>query len=150
VVEAWNERLAHWEHTTIGELMHLVLWQGTFAACFQRAGRREQRTLRLGWFCLRLPEAPEPLSLRVVGNLSGDEEDAVGHTVSVSVGCPLWCFGFNVSEANWDERMTAAAYTGCFGDWPKYVASPGCWAFPRPPARSRLSSTRLWIITAFH
>ena len=75
VVEVWNERLARWERTAIGELMQLVLWQGTFEAYFRRAGRWEKRTLRLGWFRLRLPEDPEPLSLVVVENLSAEEED---------------------------------------------------------------------------
>ncbi len=65
---------ARWGRATIGELMHLVLWQGTFEACFQRTGRREQRTLCLGWFLLRLPEDPDPLSLVAVENLSVDEE----------------------------------------------------------------------------
>jgi len=37
-----------------------TLWQGTFAVCFQRAGRREQRTLRLGGFRLRPPGPPDP------------------------------------------------------------------------------------------
>ncbi len=74
VVEVWNTRLSRRETVSIGELMHLVLWQGTFQAQFQRAGRQEQRTLRLGWFRVRLPGEDEPLSLVVVEHLHAAEE----------------------------------------------------------------------------
>ncbi|MDQ7028346.1 MAG: hypothetical protein Q9O62_00505 [Ardenticatenia bacterium] len=70
-----NERLSRLEPITIGELMQLVWWQGTFEVRFQRAGRREQRTLRVGWFRVRLPEGTEPLSLVVVEPLSAGEDD---------------------------------------------------------------------------
>ena len=74
-VEVWNERLRRWEGSTIEELMGIVLWQGTFKVHFFRAGRRERRHIRLGWYRLRLPGDSLVLWLVVIETLDAQEEE---------------------------------------------------------------------------
>ncbi len=75
IVEVWNERLKRWESATVGELMKVALWQGTFQVEVHRKGKTWHRKVRLGWYRIRLPESGQVLSLVVVNNLTKQEED---------------------------------------------------------------------------
>nr|BAL57509.1 transposase [uncultured Chloroflexota bacterium] len=77
-VEVWNERLKRWEPATVGELIDLVIWRGTFQVEVQRKGKMRRKTVRLGWYRIRLPESGQELSLVVVNNVTkskGEKED---------------------------------------------------------------------------
>jgi len=87
VVEVWNERLQRWETITVGELMELVLWQGAFEAYFHRAGRTKKRTLRLGWFRLRLPKDPDAMWLLIVETLDATDEE--GRLLGLLTSLPI-------------------------------------------------------------
>jgi len=87
-VEAWNQRLRRWEPMTIEELMALVLWQGQFRVRFYRAGQVEERTVRLGWYRIRLPEAHMPMWLLVTETLDvgeGEEERMLGLLTNIPI-----------------------------------------------------------------
>jgi len=68
-VQVWNERLRRWESETIDALAGVVLWQGQFKVRFARAGRQEERQVRLGWHRVRLPGEDPPLWLLMVETL---------------------------------------------------------------------------------
>ncbi|RME60403.1 hypothetical protein D6779_02280 [Candidatus Parcubacteria bacterium] len=77
-VEVWNERLKRWEPTTVKDLMEVVLWQGTFRVEVHRKGKTRRKTVRLGWYRIRLPESGQELFLVVVNNLTkpkGEDEE---------------------------------------------------------------------------
>ncbi|RMF48685.1 MAG: hypothetical protein D6750_07165, partial [Bacteroidetes bacterium] len=69
-VEVWNERLKRWEPATVGELIDLAIWRGTFQLEVQRKGKTRRKTVRFGWYRVRLPESGQELSLVVVNNVT--------------------------------------------------------------------------------
>ena len=89
-VEVWNPRRHRWEPLSIEELMALVLWEGTFRTRFLRAGRVKERTIRLGWFQIRLPQHPEiPLWLLVVETLDADADDGEERLLALLTNIPI-------------------------------------------------------------
>jgi len=84
-VEVWNERLKRWEPTTIGELMGVTMWEGTFRVKEQRRGKTRYKTVRLGWYRIRLTESKQELWLVVIENLSPtqEEEDEEGRLLGL-------------------------------------------------------------------
>jgi hypothetical protein len=88
-VEVWNSRLHRWEPMSIEELMALVLWRGRFQVRFLRAGKREERQVRLGWYRIRLPGEPDPLWLLVVETLDADEGEEEERLLGLLTNIPI-------------------------------------------------------------
>ena len=89
-VEVWNPRRHEWEPLSIEELMALVLWEGTFRTRFLRAGRIKERTIRLGWFRIRLPEHPKaPLWLLVTETLDANLDEGEERVVALLTNIPV-------------------------------------------------------------
>jgi hypothetical protein len=66
LVEVYNTRLDRWETEHLQDLVDCVLWQATYQAAFQHAGRTRLAQLKLGWFQIRLPETHQELWALVV------------------------------------------------------------------------------------
>jgi hypothetical protein len=65
LVEVYNARLKRWETEHLGDLVECVLWQVTFQALFQHAGRSRLVKIKLGWFKIRLPDTHQKLWILV-------------------------------------------------------------------------------------
>jgi hypothetical protein len=66
LVEVHNTRLDRWETEHLQDLVDCVLWQATYQAAFQHAGRTRLANLKMGWFQIRLPDSHQELWALVV------------------------------------------------------------------------------------
>jgi hypothetical protein len=83
LVEVYNSRLNRWETEHLQDLVGCVLWQVTYQAAFQHAGRTRLANLKLGWFPIRLPETHQPLWILVV------EDDLENRTLTLITNVPV-------------------------------------------------------------
>ncbi len=83
LVEVHNPRLKRWETETLGDLVNCVLWQVTFQAAFQHAGRTRLAKLQMGWFHIRLPDTHQKLWVLVA------EDDLEKRTLVLLTNVPI-------------------------------------------------------------
>jgi hypothetical protein len=83
LVEVYNARLKRWETEHLGDLVDCVLWQVTFQALFQHAGRSRLVKIKLGWFKIRLPDTHQKLWVLVA------EDDLEKRTLVLLTSVPI-------------------------------------------------------------
>jgi hypothetical protein len=83
LVEVYNSRLDRWETEHLEDLVGCVLWQATYQAAFQHAGRTRLANLKLGWFSIRLPDTHQPLWALVI------EDDLENRTLTLITNVPI-------------------------------------------------------------
>ena len=83
LVEVYNSRLERWEAEHLEDLVGCVLWQATYQAAFQHAGRTRLAHLKMGWFSIRLPGSHQPLWVLIV------EDDLENRTLSLITNVPI-------------------------------------------------------------
>lgn len=82
-VEVYNSRLKRWETEHLGDLVDCVLWQVTFQALFQHAGRNRLTKIKMGWFRIRLPDTHQKLWVLVA------EDDLEKRTLVLLTNVPI-------------------------------------------------------------
>ncbi|MEW6401016.1 MAG: hypothetical protein AB1649_04410 [Chloroflexota bacterium] len=83
LVEVYNARLKRWETEHLGDLVDCVLWQVTFQALFQHAGRSRLAKIKMGWFKIRLPDSHQKLWVLVA------EDDLQKRTLTLLTNIPI-------------------------------------------------------------
>ena len=83
LVEVYNPRLKRWETEHLGDLVDCVLWQVTFQAVFQHAGRKRLAQIKLGWFKIRLPDTHQKLWVLVA------EDNLEKRTLTLLTNIPI-------------------------------------------------------------